>query len=249
MTDERHPGSRCRAARIAGMPQGGAAPAARPAPDPVGPLDVDAILRGIDLLPPRIGPVADPSDRTDPPVYRAPWYRPARVDPLRGEPEWGMDDPEALRASGAKVVATALAQLAEEGLMSWRRSTREVAALLLEWLDGDGGEFDDLAADIGLRPKRGASFVSIRKLAERDAILREVIAMPRWGNRAPIEVARDVRKEFEDFGVNGGWSATKDGPCPKAMPRSAFWRILRLDLHYPLPNIQTIRAMIEADRE
>ena len=61
-------------------------------------------------------------------------------------------------------------------------------------------------ADVGLRPKRGPSLPMIRKLAERDAILHEVIVMPRWGNRSPLQAARGGREEFEDYEINGGWA-------------------------------------------
>lgn len=207
------------------------------------------IIEAIDFLLPRPEIIHDPDlIPTDPPTYSAPWYRPAPVDPMRGDPEWGKDDPEALRAAGAKAVATALAQIAEEGLLSWRRSTREIAALALQWLDADGDDPGDLAAFIGLRPRRGQSFAMVRKLSERDDVLREVVLMSRWAEMSPMQAARSIRAAFEDY-EGRGWLIDKARPGrPQGEPRSHWWRILRLGLHHPLPNIQTMAGMVETAR-
>ena len=243
MKDENRPGI---ARQIAGMVEGVAAPDARPAPT------VADIVRAIDYLLPRPHIVHDPDlVPIDPPQYRAAWYRPAPVDPFTGGPEWDADDPEALRAAGAQAVATALAGLADLGRMAWRRDIREVSALVLEWLDADGGAYDDLLADIGFRPKRGASFVSVRKLAARDAILADLIRdrLPRCGNQSDMQVARDIRDQFEAYRANGGHAADKAvGGRQRDATRAAFFDILDLGLHYPMPSVQGIAAMVEDAR-
>lgn len=188
-------------------------------------------------------------ERVDPPSYRANWYDPVPIDPMAGDPGFGQEDPEALRGSGARAVAQALAGLADWGRLYWRKDVREVSTLILEWIDQDGGQFDDLLADIGFRPKRGPSFTFIRNQAERDALLREVISLPRWGNQTPMQVARAIRDAFDDYEINGGWARDQKNGCgTEDVPRAQFWAILKLGLHYPLPSIQTLAAMVEESR-
>lgn len=170
-----------------------------------------------------------------------PWLDPAL---LTGD----LDSPDALREAGAQVSACAVWLLAEYALGSQNAGVQAAAKAIQEWMRTDGGQWDDLAAELGLRPKRGPTFPQIKRIAERDAILDQIIRLPRWNGRSSREVAKAIRREMDDYEARGWLRDRAARERPQGELRVLLWGILKLGLYYPLPSVTDMAAEISKAR-
>jgi hypothetical protein len=182
-------------------------------------------------------------------VVAAPWITRHPWHVWVNSMDFAHDNPETLRASGPQAVASALAGLAQWGQAAGRKDVREVSMLIRTWLVEDAGRFDTLDRDLGLSPRDGSRPLSnIARRAERDEL---VIALSRqqpyadMGARDAAKRLREARKRYE----TDRWPRDREERATRpAGEAETWWHIQRLGLARPMPDLERLEAMIEADR-
>lgn len=243
----------------------------------LGPAQVVAALEGVDVPPApvrqdrkvavsaTVGDLLEPANAALPPqrepremvidsdhvagVVAAPWIAKQPWHVWINSMGFAEDNPEGLRQKGPKAVGSALAGLAQLGQTAGRRDIREVAALVRIWLVEDAGRFDSLDRDLGLSPRDGRRPLSdVAKRAERDHL---VILLSRQspysglGAREAAKRLREARKKYEAT----RWPRDREERATRPVGEAeTWWHVMRLGLARPMPDLERLEAMIEADR-
>lgn len=163
--------------------------------------------------------------------------------------EWSQDDPQVLLEAGPQASGSALARWIEEGQMSHDRGVREIATLAREWIEGDLGRFDSLCFHLGLRPRDGRRpLADIARRAERD---RLVVALSReapYSGMTAKRAAAALRASCARY-ASGQWLRDREERTARPQGEGATWfQVMKLDLHHPMPGIDTLAARIALDR-
>lgn len=210
----------------------------------------DLLAQAETALPPMREPRSMVLDSDDlmPPV-KAPWIDRKPFDPWVNSATFGLDAPEALRASGPQAVASALAGLAEWGAAAGRRDIREVAALVRIWLVEDAGRFDSLDRDLGLSPRDGSRPLSnIARRAERDEL---VILLSRQSPYSDLPARRAAQALRAACGAyeSRRWPVDREERVSRPQGENGvWWQVMNLGLPFAMPGEETLLRMIERDR-
>lgn len=243
-----HPGLRRRAARIVALAsavgQGDAAPAAS-SDD----LDVDAILRGIDLLLPRINSV--PRETLEaPPDHPAhvplgdperTWRKPQRwLDAILDDCQ--RDGPEVLRGKNQAELLDLWFAACENLRLCIDPEVRAFASRMAR--AGEAirrGETDasgravPLGRMIGLQGAAVSSAAALNRQDRNRLIRSAVAAMPDIAGVGPYSAAQGLADAFRAYIGNGGFAADrgttagKAGRAPLSEPRASLFRLAVLD--------------------
>ena len=159
-------------------------------------------------------------------------------------------DPEALRESGARIVASKLVALAEWARFHPDHQTRALARLVEIYFAEDnfreGKSFDVF---IGIRPDGGRpSLAREAAIFERNKLLREAARMQPWVGMAPTQAARAMRGAFDAYEVRA-WPRERkldEPPRPNDAVRTIFWKISKTGAPGPMPSRQGLADHIRA---
>lgn len=164
--------------------------------------------------------------------------------------DWDKDDPQALLEAGPVTVGSALARLVELGEVSLDRQVREVAGLLREWLEGDLGRFDHLDFHLGLRPRDGRRPLAFEaKLAERTRLVLELSRQAPYSGMTAKKAAAALRAACARYESTRWPEDRKDRKTRPGGEAETWWLVMKLGLHHPMPDIDTLAARIRQDRK
>lgn len=163
--------------------------------------------------------------------------------------DWHLDDPEALLGAGPVAVGSALARLVEMGQLSLDRQVREVAALIGEWLCEDLGAFDALDFHLGLRPRDGRRPLAFSaKIAERNALVMALSREAPYSGMTAKKAAAALRASCQRYEATVWPKHRAERETRPSGHDAAWYKVLKLGLHYPMPDIDTLAARIRQDR-
>ena len=188
-------------------------------------------------------PAADP-DRV--------WRRRGRWAEAVASEGAGPDGPEVLRDLDAAARLDLFLAVAEEASMSIAPDVRAFARLMIEAgealargaTDRDGRAVP-LGRILGLQPPAGSTAAHRVKLTKRDAMLRRVREVVPAFRDAPDRVAAAAMVESFARYRAGGWEAHAGRDrAPATEPAATWWRVLRLGLAVPLPDIDRLADIL-----